>query len=95
MLTLVAMVKAKPENRNLVRMKCLCMLEPTRKEEGCVTYDFHDDNDDENIFVFIENWEDEEALAKHGDSKHLRDFKQGLDDYGAELIALKLTKAER
>ncbi len=95
MLTLMAMIKAKSENRNLVRMKCLCMLEPTRKEEGCVNYDFYDDNDDENIFVFIENWEDEEALQKHSESEHLKSFLQNLDDHGAELISLKLTKAER
>ncbi len=95
MLTLIAMIKAKPENRRLVREKCLCMLEPTRKEEGCVNYDFHDDNDDENIFVFIENWENEEALEKHGESEHLKKFKQSLNDNGAELIALKLTKSER
>ncbi len=95
MLTLIAMIKAKPENRKLVRAKCLCMLEPTRKEEGCVSYDFFDDDEDENIFVFVENWENEDALERHDESEHLQKFKQSLDDNGAELIVLRLTKSER
>ena len=55
-LTLFATIIAKPESRELVKSELFKLIEPTRAEEGCLNYDLHQDNKDENIFYFHENW---------------------------------------
>jgi quinol monooxygenase YgiN len=58
------------------------MLEPTRREPGCLRYDLLRSLKGEHYteFVFVEEWESEEALDAHGRTVHflgLRDKIQG------------------
>lgn len=55
--TVVARIKAKPEASTKVREELLKLIEPTRKESGCISYDLHQDNEDTTLFFFLENWE--------------------------------------
>ena len=50
------------------------MLEPTRREAGCIRYDLLRSLKGENYveFVFVEEWASEEALDAHGQTEHLR-----------------------
>jgi quinol monooxygenase YgiN len=50
------------------------MLEPTRREEGCIRYDLLRSLKGENYFefVFVEEWASEEALDAHGRTEHLQ-----------------------
>ena len=41
------------------------LLEPTRREQGCLRYDLMQSRTDPEAFVFIEEWEDEAALQSH------------------------------
>jgi len=41
------------------------MVEPTRKEPGCIEYDLCQDAADPTRFAMIETWRDEAALAVH------------------------------
>lgn len=42
----------------------------SRKEKGCVAYDFFTSETNGANFMFCETWADEEALAKHAASEH-------------------------
>lgn len=46
------------------------LVEATRKEEGCITYELYEDIKKKNILTFIEEWESMEALKSHMNSKH-------------------------
>jgi len=50
------------------------MIEPTRREAGCIRCDLLRSLKGENYveFVFAEEWASEEALDAHGQSEHLR-----------------------
>jgi quinol monooxygenase YgiN len=50
------------------------MLEPTRREAGCIRYDLLRSLKGENYveLVFVEEWESEAALDAHGQSEHLK-----------------------
>lgn len=39
-----------------------------RKEEGQLAYNLVQDVNEENVFLFVEEWESQEALQKHMDS---------------------------
>ena len=56
-LTIVARILAKPEKRELVKSELLKLIDITRAEKGCINYDLHQDNENENLFLFYENWE--------------------------------------
>lgn len=48
------------------------MVEKTVKEEGCIRYELFQDVKDPNVMIFIEEWENEEALNKHMVSEHFK-----------------------
>jgi quinol monooxygenase YgiN len=50
------------------------LIEPTRREPGCIRYDLLRSLKGENYveFVFVEEWATEEALDAHGRSEHLQ-----------------------
>jgi len=74
LLTVVAHMKSKPGREEDLRRAVLALIEPTRKEEGCVQYDLHVHSSDPGRFVFYENWASREHLDRHAASAHLKAF---------------------
>ncbi|WP_420603129.1 putative quinol monooxygenase [Flagellimonas sp.] len=73
-LTIVARILAKPGKDELVKSELLKLIESTRKEEGCINYDLHQDNENENLFLFYENWTTRELWQKHMANPHLEQY---------------------
>jgi len=71
---LIAIVKSKPENREAVLAVLLNMVEETRKEEGSIKYDLHQNIDNPNEFVFYEIWKDAESITSHEQTPHIQKF---------------------
>lgn len=53
MLNVIAKVTATPDQIEAVKTGLLTVIEPTRQEEGCLSYDLHQDIKDKNIFFFL------------------------------------------
>lgn len=51
-----ATIVAKPGSIEQASTVLKGLLEPTRKEEGCLNYDMHTDDEKKNEFVFHETW---------------------------------------
>ena len=71
-LRVVARIKAKPEKVGEVRELLRGLVEPTRKESGCISYELLQNTKDPTDFTFVEEWESEAALASHAASDHLK-----------------------
>ena len=71
LLTVVAHMHAQPGKEDALRQALLALIEPTRKEEGCMQYDLHEENEKPGHFVFYENWTSKAALDRHLASPHL------------------------
>ena len=67
---LTAMVKAKPGQEEAVKEALLSLVEPTRKEPGCLCYYLHQSKADPTQFMFYEQWASKEDLAAHGKPPH-------------------------
>lgn len=93
-LTLVAIVKAKPRKREFVLEEILKLLDPTRAEEGCLSYSLHEDNNDPNRFVLYENWETHTLWEKHMKSPHMTHYAEVTKDSTLDWQLLELTKVE-
>jgi quinol monooxygenase YgiN len=78
-LTIVAKILAKAEKRDFVKSELLKLIEITRAEKGCINYDLHQDNQNENLFLFHENWESRELWQTHMGNTHLADYMKATD----------------
>src|SRR5205807_9899244 len=51
----------------------LCgLIEPTRKESGCISYELLQNRDDPTDFTFVEEWETDAAFENHAASDHIK-----------------------
>lgn len=78
-LTIVARIEAKPGKIELVKTALLKLIEPTRKEEGCLQYALHQDNENPEVFVFYENWESRALWQTHMNNDHLKAYMEETD----------------
>jgi len=68
----VARIKAKPEKVSEVRELLRSLVDPTRKEFGCVNYELLQNREDPTDFTFVEEWESDEAFGSHAASDHIK-----------------------
>lgn len=61
----VARLKAKPGNENELRTFLASMLEPVRKEEGCISYELFENRTDPTDFTFVEEWSSDKTWDTH------------------------------
>ncbi|MFS4455445.1 putative quinol monooxygenase [Maribacter sp. 2304DJ31-5] len=93
-LTIVARILAKTEKRELVKNELLKLIAITRAEEGCINYDLHQDNENENLFLFYENWESRDLWQKHMGNTHLADYMAATDGAVEEFTLNEMTIIE-
>jgi quinol monooxygenase YgiN len=74
-LTVVAEVSAKPGREEELKQLLLSIIDPVRREDGCIQYDLHVNTNEPGNFVFYENWKDSEALQRHATSAHMSEFR--------------------
>ena len=77
---LTAMVKAKQGQEDAVKEALLALVDPTRKEPGCLCYNLHQSKSDPTQFMFYEQWASKEALDSHGKTPHMRALGAKLKD---------------
>ncbi len=90
--TVVATIKAAPGKEEQVKQALRKLIEPTRKEEGCLNYDLHQALDDQSVFLFYENWESKSLLDEHLQTPHLKAFMDEAEDLLAEPVDIRLWK---
>jgi quinol monooxygenase YgiN len=74
MIYVVATLTVKPEMRaELIAGAEACIAE-TRKEAGNIAYDMHESITDPTKMVFVEQWENAEALVPHRSAQHMNAF---------------------
>jgi quinol monooxygenase YgiN len=71
-LRVIARIEAKPDKSAEVSELLLSLIEPTRKEAGCITYELHQNREDPCDFTFVEEWASDSAFAAHAAADHLR-----------------------
>ena len=91
-LSLVAQIKAKPGKEDELRRVLTDLVQPTRAEEGCLTYDLHVANDDPGFFLFYETWRTVPSWERHMEAPHLEAFKGRTDELVADWKLYQMSK---
>lgn len=92
---LTAMVKAKAGQEEAVKEALVSLVEPTRKEPGCLCYNLHQSKSDPALFMFYEQWASQEAIEAHGKSPHMKalgDKLKDRTDKGGGVVLYELLK---
>ncbi|QNB09865.1 antibiotic biosynthesis monooxygenase [Herbaspirillum frisingense] len=87
-LVVVATLIANPGHGAELRTALEKVVPPSRKEEGCLRYDLHVDQESPDRFVMLEEWRDAQALKEHESTAH---FKALIDAVGS-IVDVQLTK---
>ncbi len=80
---IIGIVRSRPETREELRKILESFVEPTRREEGCISYHMHVSEVDPDYFMFYETWRSKKDLDDHLDMPYLA----ALRDRGEELLA--------
>ena len=78
-LTIIAHIEAQKGQLELVKKEVLALIEPTKKEQGCLRYELHQDHENPNLFIFTEEWENQDLWQKHMENIHLQAFVKTTD----------------
>lgn len=91
-LTIVARILAKPERKDFVKSELMKLIDITRAEEGCISYYLHQDNENENLFLFYEKWENRDLWQNHMNNPHLAEYKEATEDSVEEFVVNEMTQ---
>lgn len=72
MLKVIAQDFIKPESIDIVMPLYRELVEKTRQEPLCISYELFIDQKDPGHFIFVESWPDQAALDKHCQTEHFR-----------------------
>lgn len=68
----VARLIARPDTAAELQVLLLGLLQPTRREPGCLHYTLLCNHHDPTDFTFVEEWADQAALDAHLAAPHLQ-----------------------
>jgi quinol monooxygenase YgiN len=74
MLTNVALLRAKPGQAEALGSALTGLVEPSRRDAGCISYDLHQSLEDANSWFIYENWRSTEDFDAHMQTAHLQEF---------------------
>ena len=79
-IVLTATVIAKKEHLDAVKEALTGLVEPTRKESGCLCYNLHQSKSEPTEFLFYELWAGQEAIDAHSKTPHMKALGAKLKD---------------
>ncbi len=76
----VARLVARPDAVDEARSVLTGLIEPTRAEPGCVSYELLQNVEDPTDFTFVEEWADAESFQAHLETEHFGQAAEALPD---------------
>lgn len=91
-LTILAKIEAKPDHSEFVKKEVLKLVEPSRKDVGCIEYRLQADNNNDCVFVMFEIWESGEMLQAHIETEHFQKFVKNTEGKIEPLVVSEMTE---
>jgi len=77
--TLIVLLRPREGQEMLLEGELRALVGPTRKEDGCITYDLHRSAEGPTGFLLHEVWASREAHARHTNTPHFLRWNAGKD----------------
>ena len=91
-LVILARILAKAEKRELVLEELKKLIQPTRAENGCISYVLHQDTENINQFFFVEKWESYDLWQIHMKNDMLAAYLKATDGCVEEFVINQLNE---
>ena len=69
-MTLIVQLRPREAQETLLEAELRALVGPTRKEDGCLTYDLHRSTEGSIAFLLHEVWASREAHSRHTNTPH-------------------------
>ncbi|MGB8660004.1 MAG: putative quinol monooxygenase [Candidatus Acidiferrum sp.] len=69
--TLIVQLRPREAQETLLEAELRALVGPTRKEDGCLTYDLHRSTEGPSAFLLHEVWASREAHSRHTSTPHV------------------------
>jgi quinol monooxygenase YgiN len=73
-LTLVAFLRAKPDQGDELGRRLMTLVDRARAEAGNINYDIHRSNEDPDVWMLYENWKAAGDLEAHFALPYMKEF---------------------
>ncbi|MDM2934736.1 putative quinol monooxygenase [Citrobacter sp. Cu233] len=88
MISIIAVLKAKPGKTNALKQALTALLLPTRREPGNIEYDLFQLRDTPDVFYVRESWRGQAGLDDHIALPHFQTFILQMNDLLSEPLRL-------
>ncbi|HET8925565.1 MAG TPA: putative quinol monooxygenase [Candidatus Acidoferrum sp.] len=78
-MTLIVLLRAREGQETLLEAELRALIGPSRREEGCLTFDLHRSVDAPGAFLLHEVWASREAHTEHMHTPHFLRWNAGKD----------------
>lgn len=95
MIVVAGRISVHPDKIEAAIPHYLKMVEETKKEEGCLMYDFYADLADPNTLLVFEEWESMEHLEAHFKTPHMAEFRTAIADVVTGVRSIKKYYVEK
>jgi len=95
MIYVVATTQVKPELRQAFIKGAEECIAATRKEKGCISYEYHTSISDPDLFVVVERWETREDLNAHGRAPHMKVWREYSAPMKVSPTVIEIISAEK
>ncbi|SBV93469.1 putative quinol monooxygenase [uncultured Dysgonomonas sp.] len=91
-LKIAAIITVKPEAIKDILPIFQAVVQGSQEEDGCISYNVHQDTGDSTRFIILEEWESQAAIDFHGNTEHFKTYQKASKDMVAkkEVIKMKL-----
>lgn len=84
MIYVLATFRIKPGSLDTLREAVMPMIEATRNEPGCISYDLNKSVSNSERVVMVERWKSREDLEKHFTAPHMKVWRAASDPHVVE-----------
>ncbi len=93
MIIIHAYLKVEAQQRQAFLDQAKLITVPSQAEEGNISYQYFEDPEQPNTFVFVEKWKDQAAIDVHETTAHFRNFVEVLTELICAPIEVQLFEA--
>lgn len=82
MIVLIVKVPVTPGKRDEFIQRAQQAIAESRKEKGNISYNLYKSTENDNDLLYVEEWQDEDAVTEHMQAKHFVDFRKLQEELG-------------
>lgn len=80
MIVLHARIPVRPDKREDFLAAVPPVVSATREEEGNISYECFESTESQNLFIFVEQWQSQQALEAHTQTEHFKGLLTAMPD---------------